>query len=345
MTKKFYLLIFFGFLFANGAFSQTLFDVHFNGFAFLDDHEYDALIPLRQTMSGTRTEFDIGFIPDSLNRFVVGVNALHEFGGVPFYRQVDPVAYYSFNNGTWLVNGGEFPREGLLTQYPRALLNDTLLYYRPNVQGLLFRNQGRLGYETIWMDWLSRQTATQRNQWLAGFLGKLMPFGSNVFYVSNYFMLMHDAGTKPLTPDAPIEDNGGTQIRLGLNLSNKQTLLDSLSFEAGVMGSGHRIRGEFNFMYSKGVVASVFARYKWFSVFDEFYKGQPNYIIYGDPFYSKTIYNRLDLTYTPIVFNRLKCSIMFSFHQSPAHLGDMSEVFHAVYDIGRVKIAKFKAYN
>ena len=345
MTKKFYLIIFFGFLFANGAFAQTLFDVHFNGFAFLDDHEYDALIPLRKTISGTRTDIDFGFHPDSLNSFVVGVNTLHEFGGQPFFVQANPVAYYQYSDKQFLIMGGEFPRQGLLSQYPRALLNDTLMYYRPNVEGILLRRQNATGYETGWIDWLSRQTATNRNQFLAGFLGKLNPDFSGPFYFSHFFMFMHDAGTKPLQPNSPIEDNGGAQVRLGLDMSHKQKLFDSLSFEVGAMGSAHRVRSEFNFMYSKGFVASFFASYKTISFYDEFYKGQPNYILYGDPFYVKPIYNRLDVTYTPIVINRLKCSFMFSFHQSPARLTDLSEVFHAVYDLGRVKIAKFKAYN
>lgn len=339
MIKKCTLLAFICLCLSTGISAQIVTDFHFNGFAFLDDHEYEALIPLRKTISGTRTEFDFGFHPDSLNNFVVGVNPLHEFGGVPFYVEVNPVAYYSFNNGGWLINGGEFPREGLLSQYPRALLNDTLQYYRPNVEGVLVRHQWMQGYETGWIDWLSRQTAVNRNQWLAGFLGKYDFNETGSFYVVHYLMEEHDAGTKPVQPNSPIEDNGGAQLRLGANFTRSQSTFDSLSFEAGGMGSAHRTRGLFNFQYSKGFVASFFAQRKAFSVFDEFYKGQPNYIIYGDPYYSKTIYNRLDLKYTPVVMKRLKCSFMFSFHQSPGHLTDMSEVFHATYDLGRVKVA------
>jgi len=339
MNKKIYLIIFFSMLFAGNLRAQTTFDIHYNGFAFLDDHEYDALVPLRKTISGTRSELDLGLNPDSLNHFIVGANALHEFGGTPFFLTANPVAYYAFDNKNWLFNAGEFPREGLLTQYPRALLNDTLIYYRPNVEGLLLRHTNDFGYETGWIDWLSRQTATNRNQFLAGELGKFQPGAMGPFYISHFFMFMHDAGTKPLQPDAPIEDNGGAQVRLGLNLSQKQGFLDSLSFEVGGMGSAHRVRGEFNFIYSKGFVASFYISHKQFSLYDEFYRGQPNYIIYGDPFYVKPIYNRLDVKYTAFVFSRLTGSFMLSFHQSPGHPGDMSEVFHLVYDLGRVRLA------
>jgi hypothetical protein len=74
------------------------------------------------------------------------------------------------------------------------------------------------------------------------------------------------------------------------------------------------------------------------SLYDEFYRGQPNYITYGDPFYEKPIYNRLDVKYTAFAYKRLTGSFMISFHQSPGHPGDLSEVFHLMYDLGRVRL-------
>jgi hypothetical protein len=343
MNKKLYLIICFSFFFASGSFAQTVFDIHFNGFAFLDDHEYNALIPLRKTISGTRTAIDFSLSPDSLNHFVFGVNALHEFGAVPFYLTVNPVAYYKFDNGHWFFSGGEFPRQGLLTQYPRALMNDTLLYYRPNVEGMLLRNTNRFGYESLWIDWVSRQTAVNRNQFLAGFLGKFQPDTKGPFYVSHYFMFMHDAGTKPLQPNSPIEDNGGGQLRLGLDLTHKQTFFDSLSFEVGGMVSAHRVRSENQFAWSRGFVASFYASYKFVALYDEFYQGKPNYIMYGDPFYIKPVYNRLDVKLNAFKAKRLRGSFMFSFHSSPGHPGDLSEVFQLMYDLGRVRLATIKS--
>jgi hypothetical protein len=360
MNKKFYLLIFIAFACVSNVFAQsngsgeklkknevdtTMLDFHFNGFAFLDDHEYDALIPLRKTISGTRTEFDFGFHPDTLNSFVVGINALHEFGGTPIFLTADPVAYYSYHSSSWLFDGGEFPREGLLTQYPRALLNDTMIYYRPNVQGLLLRHSGEKGYETGWIDWQSRQTATNRNIFLTGELGVFRPDPDGIFYTSHFFIVMHDAGTKPLLPNEPIQDNEALQVRLGLDFSHRQKLFDSLSFEVGGMESAHRVRSEFNFIYSKGFVASFYMSHGPFSLYDEFYRGQPNYLLYGDPFYIKPIYNRLDVKYTAFRFRRLTGSFMFSFDQSPGHPGDMSEVFHLEYDLGRLKIARLHSYK
>ncbi|HAL83812.1 MAG TPA: hypothetical protein DCO83_17530 [Mucilaginibacter sp.] len=314
-------------------------DIHFNGFAFLDDHEYDALIPLRKTISGTRTEIDLGYNVDSLNHFVVGVNPLHEFGGVPYFVMVNPVAYYTYTGKHWLFNAGEFPRNELLN-YPRALINDSVQYFRPNVEGLLLRNTNRFGHETGWIDWVSRQTPTQRNEFMAGELGTFIPNPGHAFYVSHYLLFMHNAGTKSDTA-APIRDQGGFQLRFGLDYSHK-TVFDSLKFEAGYMFTEHRIRSMYSWETSQGFVASVYISRKRFSIFDEFYKGQANYLTFGDPFYSKTIYNRLDFMYTAFIGKHLKGQFFLGLHQSPSHLDDTEPGFRMVYDIGRKVIARFK---
>jgi hypothetical protein len=318
-------------------------DIHFNGFAFLDDHEYDALIPLRKTISGTRTAIDMGLNVDSTNHFVVGTNALHEFGGKPYFLKVDPVAYYSYTGEHWLFNAGEFPRQDLLTQYPRALLNDTMQYYRPNVQGLLLRHKNKFGYETGWIDWISRQTPIDRNQFMAGELGTFIPDPGHAFYISHYFLFEHNAGSKSDTA-ADIQDSGGAQVRLGLDFSHR-TVFDSLKFEAGAMGTVHRTRSMYQFQASKGFVASVYMSYKRFSIFDEFYKGDPNYLTFADPFYSKPIYNRLDFIYTAFLGKHLKGQFILGLHQSPARLTDSQPGFKVIYDLGRKVISSFSDDN
>ena len=313
-------------------------DIHFNGFAFLDDHEYDALIPLRKTISGTRTEFDLGLNVDSLNHFVVGTNALHEFGGIPYFVSVDPVAYYKFKNKHFMFFAGEFPRDSMLN-YPRALLNDTIQYYRPNVQGLLLSAKHKFGVETGYIDWWSRQTPTQRNEFMAGELGKFIPFSDHIFYITHFFLFQHDAGTKSDTA-APIRDSGGGQLRLGLDFSHK-TFLDSLKIEAGGMVSEYRVRSEYSWRESEGFVASVYVSRGRFSIFDEFYRGAPNFLVFGDPFYSKPIYNRLDFTYTAFLGSHLKGQFFLGLHQSPARLSDSQPGFRVVYDFGRKVLAHF----
>src|ERR1700759_955262 len=121
MIKKLYLIALLSFLTSATAMAQTTLDVNFNGLGFLDNREYKDFISSSRTYSGTRTALDFGLNIDTLNSFVVGANAIHEFGAIPYFLKVDPIAYYSFHNKNWLFNAGEFSRTGLIDNYPRAL--------------------------------------------------------------------------------------------------------------------------------------------------------------------------------------------------------------------------------
>ena len=340
MIRKLYLITFL-FLFAGTATLAQTVDVKFNGLGFLDNREYKDFVERSHTYSGTRLALNFGLNLDSLNHFIVGANGIHEFGAKPYFLNVDPVAYYSYTGKNWLFNAGEFPRAGLIDDYPRALLNDTLMYYRPNVQGLLARYHNEHFTETGWIDWLSRQTNTDREQFLFGFSGKYRPSATGIFYVTHYFLLMHNAGAAIPIPDDHIQDNGGAQVRLGLDFTHKQTVFDSLSVEAGGMISLERTRGVDNLQTPKGFIASVYLSYKRFALFDEYYNGQGSHIDYGDSFYEKKFYNRLDLVYTPLLFKGIKGQFVFSVHRTPGYTSNQ-EAFRITYDLGRKVIAKFK---
>ncbi|WP_345949050.1 hypothetical protein ABDD95_19575 [Mucilaginibacter sp. PAMB04274] len=345
MNKKFYLVIF-CLLLARLAQAQQSLDIHFNGLGFLDNREYQAYTERSRTYSGTRLALDLGLNMDSLNHFIVGINGIHEFGAKPYFLKVDPVAYYKFESSKWLFNAGMFPRAGLLTNYPRAILNDTLMYYRPNVEGLLTRYQGAHGNITLWLDWVSRQTNTDREQFLFGASGKYLPNQLGPLYASYYFMLLHDAGAVVTVPNDHIRDNGAAQVRLGYNFG-KHTMFDSLSVEVGGMMSLERVRTGEGGGWKKplGLVASAYASFGRFALFDEFYKGDGHHVTYGDAFYEKKIYNRLDIIYTPFLFKHVKGQFILSLHQSPAHLNDNQEAFRIVYDLGRKNLVRFKDDN
>ncbi|MDR6942627.1 hypothetical protein [Mucilaginibacter pocheonensis] len=340
MFKKLYLFALFTVICSTAAFAQNSLDIHFNGMGFMDNREYKDFVLRSRTYSGVRTALDLGLNIDSVHHFIVGVSGIHEFGAQPYFLKVDPVAYYSYTGKNWLFNAGAFPREGLLSDYPRALLNDTLRYYRPNVQGLLTRYTNEHFTETAWIDWVSRQTNTDREQFLFGFSGKYRPSLFSPFYISHYFLLMHDAGPAIAIPNDHIQDNGGAQIRLGLDLSHK-TILDSLSFEAGGMMSFERTRGIDGFQKPAGFVASAYLSWRRFALFDEFYKGKGSHIIYGDSFFEKKTYNRLDIMYTPFLYKRIKGQFILSLHQTPGYFSNQ-EAFRITFDLGRQTLVRFK---
>jgi hypothetical protein len=340
MTKKFYLITLFTVLTSAAAFAQDSLDVHFNALGFLDNREYKAFIPRSRTYSGTRTELDFGLHIDTANAFIVGTNAIHEFGAVPYFLTAVPVAYYHYESPKWLFNAGEFPREGLIDDYPRAMLNDTLMYYRPNVEGLLARYKVDHFWQNGWIDWLSRQTDTQREEFLFGSEGKYTPNDNGPFYIRDYFLEEHDAGAAILLPNDHIFDNAAVEVRLGLNFTGK-TFLDSLSFEAGNLSSFLRERGVDGWEARNGFVFSAYAQYHRFGLLEEFYRGQGSIIYYGDSYYEKTFYNRIDISWTPFLSGRVKGQFIASFHFSPGQFNDNQEVFRITYDLGRKRIATF----
>ena len=152
---------------------------------------------------------------------------------------------------------------------------------------------------------------------------------------------MHDAGAEILLPNDHIGDNGGAQVKLGLDFTHKQTAFDSLSVEAGGMVSFQRIRGLTGLNTPKGFVANAYGSFNRFAVFDEFYAGQGSEITYGDAFYEKHFYNRLDLIFTPFLTGHLKGQFILSIHKTPGYTSNQ-EAFKVTYDLGRKVIARFK---
>ncbi|OOQ58223.1 hypothetical protein [Mucilaginibacter pedocola] len=339
MHKKIYLFLV-TVLIARAAAAQTV-DIHFNGSVFFDNREYKESLIRSRTYSGTRLALDVGLNLDSANRFVFGANGLHEFGAKPYFLKVNPVAYFEHNGKNWLFNAGMFPREGLLTDYPRALLNDTLRYFRPNVEGLYAQYHVGNFKQAVWIDWTSRQTDTEREQFLFGFSGKYQPFKKGPLYVADYFFLLHDAGPAIPIPDDHIRDNGAIQLKLGANFSHR-TFLDSLNIEAGGMMSFERERNVSGFKKPAGFVANAFLSYKRFALYDEFYKGDGHAVAYGDAYYQYKTYNRLDIIYTPFLYKGLTGQFILSFHQTPFSSGSNQEAFRLSFDLGRKRIAKFK---
>ena len=346
MTKKTTYLFSLLLLLSTGVFAQGSLDIHFNGLGFMDNREYSAFVPRSRTYSGTRTALDLGLNLDSLNHFVVGINGIHEFGARPFFLTVDPVAYYHYESKKWIFDIGEFPREqGNISQYPRSMLNDTLQYYRPNIQGLMTNLHTQYGFETIWIDWISRQTATDREQFIFGDFGTYIPKPGKAFFLSHYFYMLHDAGAEILLPNDHIADNGVAQVRLGLDFSHRHPAFDSIKVDAGAMMSLERVRGLDGFQMPLGFVASLFVSHHRFAIYDEFYAGKGHHVDLGDSFYEKTCYNRLDIIYSPFVFKHIKGQFILSLHQSPGYIGDSQQAFRLVYDLGRKKLVKFKTDN
>lgn len=301
--------------------------LNFHGFA--DNREYAKSDRYSQTIFGTRISPEIGVLIDSTHRVRVGLNALHEFGGRDFFRKVDPVIYYQYQKNKWNFFVGAFPRLNLLDDYPKALLADTLNYYRPNIEGMLLKYETETFKETIWIDWTGKQTDTDRETFLFGLSGKYQP---GRFFISHYGYMFHNALSAISPPNQYLEDNGALQTQVGLDFS-KQTFLDSLTISAGGMLSIERVRSLGTSSIPKGFISNVYAGYKKFSLANTFYTGEGHHLINGDAFYTAKTYDRLDLGWTPIMFKNIEGKFTVTLHFLE-NIIDSQQAFSLRYKLG-----------
>jgi len=318
---------------AGSTFAQEL-EGNLSFFGFMDNREYMKSGRYSQTIFGTRISPEVGLRIDSVHRLRVGFNALYEFGSqrANFFDKIEPVIYYQYEKKNVDFFIGSFPRQNLVDDYPRALLSDTLNYYRPNVQGMLGRYETSTFREIIWLDWTSRQTNIDRETFIFGLSGKYQP---NKFFISHHAYMFHNAGAAIEVPGDNLQDNGAATVKLGVALS-KATVLDSLTIAAGGMMSFERTRSVSDFVTPKGFVADLYFGYKRFSITNTFYAGEGHHLILGDKFYDAKTYNRIDFGWTPILFKNISGRFVFTYHYADGIM-DNQQAFFLRYNISGSK--------
>jgi len=145
---------------------------------FLDNREFHNSFQEPQTMFGSRFSIELGGSINKEHRFRGGFNYLYEFGGPPDAWKPNPVLYYQYDKKPFTFFMGAFPRRRIIN-FPLALLTDTLNYYRPNVEGVYLDVKGDWGYQDVFLDWTSRQTDTEFEQFMFGLSGP--PFSDGPF--------------------------------------------------------------------------------------------------------------------------------------------------------------------
>ncbi|GAA4784651.1 hypothetical protein GCM10023231_10480 [Olivibacter ginsenosidimutans] len=314
--------------------AQQLFEWQMRAFGFADNREYVKAGLYSQSILGIRLAPEVGFSLDSTHRIRFGVNFLQEFGAKPFVDKVYPTIYYNYEHSGLSFYLGAFPRQDLLDTYPRSILNDTLNYYRPNIEGLFFRYRNATVSQQIWIDWTSRQTAVDREQFMVGLSGKVK---TGIFFFTHYATMLHTANT--LNGDYPVRDNASLLMQVGVDLSERWRL-DSLTIAAGGLASLDRIRSVYGSRTPKGFIADIHAAYKAWVLHDTFYKGQAHDILFGDRFYTKDTYNRLDLGWRPFRTGNVEGYFMLSLHFTPGEMSNQ-QVFQLRYNLdGHVRIKR-----
>ena len=296
-------------LVAFGSYAQTL-EWHAGFDGFLDNREYFNTVQHHQTMFGSRFSANIGGSYKFQHRFRGGFNYLYEFGGQTDAYQPNIVMYYQYDNEPFTFYMGAFPRKELL-DYPLALLTDTLNYYRPNIEGLYLRLKGNWGHQNVFIDWTSRQTDFDFEQFMFGFSGRV---NWNWLFFYHHFLMGHLAGPGIPIPNHHIRDNGGFDLNIGADLS-EMLIFDTLWISLGTLISLDRTRNvDDGWQTPAGFLAQSAIYWYGFGLQGTLYIGEGHSLIYGDSFYQAKEYGRLDVFWIPFRKQNIQAKLVSSFH-------------------------------
>jgi hypothetical protein len=312
----YYLLIFL----SSAAYSQE-FTWRTGLFTFFDNTEFgQSEFKVPQTMAGVMIAPEAGLVWDSVQMVNAGISMMHEFGSLKAFDRICPTAYYTLYKGPLKFNMGAFPRSLAVERYPRLFFQDSISYYRPNINGILLELGKNKSYINLWLDWTGRKSDSVREAFFIGYSGR---FTYNIFYVQHFGYIFHFAEKlNPVVYEA-LHDNLLFQTSAGIDLSGK-TGFNKLEVNAGWIVGLERARTDNSGWISRnGLLVETKIEYRFLGLFNSFYKGSGlmNFykdhghdLYWGDPAYRAITYNRSDF-YLKLLNNRtLDFELTYSLH-------------------------------
>jgi len=290
-------------------------------FSFFDNVEFaKSEYKKPQTMSGIMIFPEAGLQWDSVHSISAGINILREFGSKDVIDDMFFTAYYSYQKAPFRFVMGAFPREYALKRYPRVFFQDSVGYYRPNINGILWEASLKRFNANIWLDWTGRQSPEQNETFLLGISGH---YAFNTLYFQFFSYMFHFAAKMNPVISESLHDNGLMLFSAGIDLKGK-TGFDELDINAGIVTGMERSRGENTGWINQTGFLSECNIEKWNAgIFNSlyigdgqmhFYNKHGNKLYWGDPIYRAKVYNRLDM-YISLFKNRnIRSRITYSLH-------------------------------
>ncbi|MCX6330011.1 MAG: hypothetical protein NTZ85_10950 [Bacteroidia bacterium] len=290
-------------------------------YSFFDNTEFGhSKVQVPQTMAGVRIAPGFGVRFDSVHSITLGVNVLHEFGSNEIIGDLFPTAYYKFDNKPFKFLMGAFPRSYAVERYPRIFFQDSISYYRPNINGILLEYSLKSLLINLWLDWTSRQSYEMHEAFFMGFSGK---YNVSIFYIQEFTYMFHFAGKMNPAVEEALHDNGILLTSLGINLSGK-TIFDQLDFNGGwVVGLDRARADKTGWIDQNGFLSEARIEFKSVGLYNTFYVGNGqmyyykdhnNELYWGDPIYRTKIYNRADFYIDFLKNKSVSTQLIYSLH-------------------------------
>ncbi len=300
-------------------------------FGYADNREYGAQYTIPKTFFGATISPNLYFEIEKNHRLYGGAHFNQEFGiNSENKSRWNPIAYYNYKTEKIDFALGFMPRYERLKDIPRMVLADTLMYDRPNIEGMYFYYKNGNFQQSVFIDWMSKQGYQNREQFVAGISGK---YSIGNFFIHNDGMMYHNALTSNDSIDEHIQDNAVVMLRLGVDLSHK-TVFDSLTIDAGAVMGFDRVRSVYDMQKANGFISNIHLGYKRFFLANTLYLGEPLNLPNGDSFYHRRTYDRLDLGWMPFKSDKIEGKFTASFHFSPGKV-DNQQMFTLRYKFGK----------
>ncbi len=294
-----------------------------------DNREFEGPIATPQTIMGSRGAFEIGVDIDN-HQLRGGLSQLLEFGSDIDAQKPKLTLYYQFQDDQKEFAFGAFPRRDKIN-FPLAMLTDTLLYYRPNIEGMFGEVKWDWGHQNGFVDWVGRQTEVQREQFMAGMSGEI--FHKNLFF-QNYVLMFHNAHVKNHPEDQHIQDYMGWAFQAGIRTPENTPFQGDL--KAGILSSMFRERSITDgFVIATSLFSEVNARYKNLGIKSTLSTGGSHHFIYGDSHYRAKDYWRTDLIWYFINHKNIKGKFNISMHVVNWDYIDQQQQLSVIYVFGK----------
>ncbi len=290
-------------------------------FSFFDNIESGGSeFKIPQTMSGVMFAPEAGLRWDSVHLLGIGINIMHEFGTREAIQNIFPTAYYELTKGPLDFIMGAFPRDKATSHYPRLFIQDSISYYRPNIEGLFLGFNHNDSYVKVWLDWTGRMSETVNEAFIASINGKYKP---GVIYFEHFGYMYHYAGKMNPVISEAYHDNLLFKTSAGIDLSGK-TFLNILETNAGWVAGFERARANnTGWIKMNGFLWETRIEYKGIGLFNtlytgdglmKFYEDHGSDLYWGDPAYMAKKYNRTDLYVNFYKERKINMELTYSFH-------------------------------
>lgn len=293
-----------------------------------DNREFTQPLANPQTIMGSRGAFEVGVDIDK-HQLRGGLSHLLEFGSDLDAQKPKLTLYYQFRDDDKTFAFGAFPRRDKI-DFPLVMLSDTLLYYQPNIEGMFGEISWDWGHQNGFVDWVGRQTETQREQFMAGFSGEI--FYKNMF-LQNYLLMFHNAHTLNNNPPLHIEDYLGFALQAGIRTNENSAVNGYL--KTGILNSTYRERSVTDgYDVSTTLFTELAGRYKNMGIKSVLNLGGSHQFMYGDPYYHADDYWRTDLIWYFINHQNIRGKFNISMHLINWQTLDQQQQLSVIYVFG-----------